>query len=338
MKSPKCFVPPFDILEVGEIQTLTQVVSWSLDNLQIPKVWKTSRGAGITIAVLDTGIDSNHLDLLCNIQNAYARSFHHGEDTTHDFNGHGTASAGVAAACDNELGIVGVAPDAKIIPIKVLGGSGMGQNDAIERGLKYIWEIRDKVDIVNLSLGSTAPLTNDGHQTIKDLYNYGIVVVAAAGNDPSKGVLWPARYDEVFAIGSYTPTLTRDLSTFSAQGDAVDFVCPGSNITTTWKDGKYSTLNGTSFASPYCCGVLALMLSVEKARGRKLTVEQIKTKLIDNCMDYGAKGFDFQYGWGIINVTQLMDSLGIDAGDSTLPPTLIPPKKSFWKRLFFWIN
>ncbi len=337
MKSPKSFIPPYEIIEVGDIQTLSQIVNWSLDNLQIPAVWKKSRGKGITIAVLDTGIDEFHGDLLCNVLNEHSRSFHSGEPTPHDFNGHGTASSGVAGACDNELGIVGVAPDVKIIPIKVLGGSGMGQNDAIERGLKYVWEIRDKVDIVNLSLGSTAPLSNDGHNTIKDLYNYGIIIVAAAGNDPSKGVLWPARYDEVFAIGSYTPTLTRDLSTFSAQGDAIDFVCPGSNITTTFKDGKYATLNGTSFASPYCCGVLALMLSVEKSRGRKLTVDEVKRKLINNCMDYGTKGFDHQYGWGIINVTQLMDSLSSEGEPiPDVQPKVV--KKTFWQRLFFWIK
>ena len=196
------FIPPFKVKEVYDAEALSQNIPWSISDLNIPDVWSETKGEGVTILVLDTGIE-DHDDLENNIIKKDSASFIRTESIVRDYNGHGTASSGVVACGDNASGIVGVAPSAKIIMGKVLSKNGQGSIDAIENGLEYAWSLRDKIDIVNMSLGSKTPFTARGYKYIVDLYNYGIPVIAAAGNNPKDGVLYPAKYPEVFAVGAY---------------------------------------------------------------------------------------------------------------------------------------
>jgi subtilisin family serine protease len=323
------FIPEFKILEIGDAHALSETICWSLLDVQVPDTWKYSKGENVTIAIVDSGVDPSHEDLKENLHLDHSKSFHPNETTIVDLNGHGTGTAGICAAEQNDNGIIGVAPSAKIIAIKVLGESGTCSNDNIVAALKYLYSIKDKIDIINLSLGSTDPLPDEGYDIIKKLYNEGIVIVAAAGNDPKKGILYPAKYPEVFAIGSYGPNLIRDVSDFSAIGPELDFIAGGEKITTTWKNNKYSVLQGTSFASPFVSAIIALLIAKLKSENKKFTVDQIKQKLIDHCMNKGKNGFDNVRGYGIINPKELLANL--DDGNNSNQNKII--KISWWQRI-----
>lgn len=322
---PEFFIPPFKVKEIYDVESLSQNIPWSISDLNIPDVWSESKGEGITVLVLDTGIE-DHEDLKNNVISDRCASFIKTESIPRDFNGHGTASSGVIACEDNATGIVGVAPKVKVIVAKVLSRSGQGSIQAIEDGLEYAWKIRDSIDIINMSLGAKSPFTAKGYKYIVDLYNYGIPIIAAAGNNPSDGVLYPAKYNEVFAVGAYGFNVTRDIANFSAIGDEVDFAAPGEEIVTTWLGNKYAVLQGTSFACPYVAGIVALLLSKYKKEGKKLTVAEIKQKLIDSCIDKGPVGKDNKFGYGIISPKHLILS-------QTTGGVIISKKPSFWQKI-----
>ena len=131
------FAPPYKVLEVNDIQSLGQTIPWSLTDLDIPGIWAESLGEDITILLIDSGIQMDHEDLINNINSELSCSFHPTEKTVSDRNSHGTASAGVIVATANEVGIIGVAPRARVIAVKVLGESGGGPMEAIDAGLQY---------------------------------------------------------------------------------------------------------------------------------------------------------------------------------------------------------
>lgn len=308
-------IPDFKVLEVGDIQALSETIPWSISDLKIPEIWAKTRGENITVAVVDSGIDINHFDLKENIIKEYSRSFHEWEKTVEDLNGHGTASVGVVGANQNARGIVGVAPKAKIIAIKALGQNGLGTNASIVRSLSYIWTIRRHVDVINLSLGSKTPLDDRGHDIIKKLHNYGIPIIAAAGNDPDAGIMYPARYPEVFAVGSYSPNLLRDRSDFSAKGPELDFMAGGDKVLTTWPGDKFATLQGTSFSAPLVAGTVALLISKLKNDNISFTVEDIKNILIDTCITRCSSERTEDYGYGIINPRSWFEIIKTQSND-----------------------
>jgi subtilisin family serine protease len=317
-------VPSFKILEINDVEALSQTIPWSLSDLAIPQAWKSSEGEGITIALLDTGM-AHHDDLNINIDSTSV-SLIKNEPSPYDFNGHGTASSGIVVCENNNYGIVGVAPKAKILSLKVLNRSGGGSNIIIEKALEYIWKNREKIDIVNMSLGSRNPLSSNGTYLIKKITDFGIPIIAAAGNKPKDGVLYPAKYPEVFAIGAYGFSTERHLADFSAMGPEIDFAAPGMNITTTWLNNQYAVLQGTSFACPFFSGIIALLLSKNKKENKKLTVQQIKDILIKNSIDVGEPGRDDKFGYGIINIK----SLFCDFSDPEHP---IVRKKTWWEKV-----
>ncbi len=323
-------IPSYTVHDIGDIQTLSQIYPQDLRHLNIPEVWKKTRGKGVVVAVLDTGTPTDHPDLIKNIDLAKCRSFVPGEDIYDSYHGHSTHVGGTIAAVDNHFGIVGVAPEVTLITIKVLGKNGRGSSDSIQKGLEYCLNL--KPDIVNMSLGSNSPL--DGvHDVIKKLTKAGITVIAAAGNDGKDGVMYPAQYDEVIAVGSYGRGTIKDKSLFSNYGETLDIMAPGEEILSTYLNGQYAVLSGTSMATPHVTGVVALMISYMRGIGKSLSPEQVRNLLIKTATDIGSSGFDKFHGYGIINPEQIFKNIHLE------PSSIVyKPKKPWYKRIFFWLK
>lgn len=304
-------LPPFTV-EPIDFVSLSQSVDWGLKKLKIPEIWKETQGEGVTIVIIDTGYPGTkgkpHPDLAENALLLPSKSFVNGEDVYDTKQGHGTACAGVIAAENNEIGYVGYAPKAKVISVKALGNNGSGSLSAIENALEYAISL--KPDIVSMSLGARVG-SSRMKRLVKQLDDMNIPVVVAAGNGGAReGVLYPAKYEEVFAIGAYDSN--GKIANFSAVGPEVDFCFPGVSVTTTFLNGGYAKLNGTSFACPACAGVLALLIAKNRKEAKAGKAEPFKStmELYDilkgmsvNPNTNGEK--DMYYGWGIVDVSRL---------------------------------
>jgi len=236
---------------------------------------KSGDGSGsinADIAILDTGIDLNHPDL-----NVYKQvTFVPGTSNGNDDDGHGTAVAGVAAAKDNSEGVVGIAPGAKLWAIKVLDNNGMGSSSDIIKGIDYVTEHADEIDVVNLSFGAVGK--NDAlHNAIIRSVEAGVTFAAAAGNEGiDASNVFPASYPEVIAvsaivdtdgkcggISSTATTAGKDdtLASFSNYGPVVDLAAPGVLVKTTTIGDSYMSFSGTSAATAHVTGAVALYKS-----------------------------------------------------------------------------
>lgn len=175
-------------------------------------------------------------------------------------NGHfvsNTHLAGTIVACNNEIGVVGVAPKAKVVPVKVLDGQGNGNLLQVATGIR--WAIEQKVDFISLSLGAPVPV-QQVRKAIQAAAEAGIVTFCAAGNaGETKDIFYPAAYPETIAIGAIDPSMRR--AVFSNTGKNLDFMAPGVDVLSTVPDSWYAKMSGTSMATPFACGVAALVLS-----------------------------------------------------------------------------
>jgi subtilisin family serine protease len=311
-------LPPFTCEPV--FTPLSQSIDWGLRKLNIPEMWKTTRGEGVTVVVIDTGFpgteDHTHPDLENNAVVSESKSFVHGE-TMYDLQaGHSTAACGIIAAEDNEMGYVGYAPEAKVICLKALKNNGGGTAESVEAALLHALAI--KPDIVSMSLGSPKG-SSRMHDLIRKLDSLNIPVVVAAGNGGAKqGVLYPAKYEECFAIGAYDSD--GKIASFSAVGPEVDFAFPGVNITTTFLNDGYATVKGTSFACPACVGLMALIISKHKKDVSAGKEEEYKSTMdlynILKSMSHNPNTpdkKDVYFGWGIVDVSNLgINELSID--------------------------
>lgn len=293
------FLPIEDLTPRFVFSALSQVCDWGLMAYGIPEAHTKTKGAGVTVAVLDTGVDPTHLDLIGNIlqtQNCTS------SQSPLDVQGHGTHVCGTIVAVDNGIGVIGVAPEAKIISIKVLGDDGTSGYDSIERGIRLATELG--VDIISMSLGATVEPPASFHDAIKAAAAQGIIIVAAAGND-SGSVNWPARYKEVIAVGAIGPN--GELTSFSSRGPEVAVIAPGLNIYSTYLANNYAVLSGTSQATPYVAGICALLLSWSRATPGVKPVSGYEEMLsrLDDLSDphgrIGVHGKTGEIGFGIPN-------------------------------------
>jgi serine protease len=265
---------------------------WGLDAIGADAAWEVTRGAGVVVAVVDTGV-APAPDLAGRLLpgwNAIART----ADATDD-NGHGTHVAGtVAEIAGNGLAEAGVAPEASILPVKVLDATGAGSDADVAAGI--VWAADHGARIVNLSLGGS-----DASTVLADGVAYargrGVLIVAAAGNDGG-AVGVPARLSGVIAVGAVDSSRAR--APFSAGGTALDLVAPGVGILQQTLDGVggYAdrSLSGTSMASPQVAGVAALVL----AAGRAHTAAGVARLLARTALDLGLPGRDPAYGAGLV--------------------------------------
>jgi len=295
----KYLLPGDEIIETGDIATLSEIIDWGIVDIDVPKLWTKNKGENISIMVCDTGI-IDHEDLKENTDFEKAKSFINDEDYI-DHQGHGTCVAGVISAKDSGFGIVGVAPNSKIIPVKALSNKGFGNNDSLENCLRYA--IKIKPDIVNMSLGGKSPQGEVFHNLLKELYKLNIPVICAIGNYGEKYSCFPAEYPETISVASFRKD--RTISNFSSRSISTDFALPGENILTTSLNNQYSIVNGTSFAAPFLSGLIAIILSEGKKKNIQYTIEQLKNILIQSCDDYGPVGKDIFFGNGIVNINKL---------------------------------
>jgi serine protease len=210
----------------------SQTVPYGVTMVRARELWRLTKGAGaVNVAILDTGVDTQHSDLAPNIAGGY-NTFTGSNDPTDD-NGHGTHVAGIVAALDNGIGVVGVAPEARIWSVKVLDSHGFGADENIVAGIDWVMARKHEIGgdwIMSLSLGSPQ-LSYVERDAFKKVIDDGIVVVAAAGNHASEDVQYPARYPGVIAVGAVDST--GKLAAFSDHGPLLTIVAPGVQVLST---------------------------------------------------------------------------------------------------------
>lgn len=276
-----------------------QVVPWGIDRIDAELVWPGGNSAEpIKVGIIDTGISTRHSDLVLNVKGGINTI--NPKKSWNDDNGHGSHVAGIVGAVNNTIGVVGVAPAVDLYAVKVLGANGSGYVSDIIEGLD--WSIQNGMQVVNMSLGTTADIQSF-HDAIIAAKNAGIVLVAAAGNSGS-AVNYPAAYPETIAVSATDANNT--IASFSSRGAEVDLAAPGVSIYSTYKGTGYATLSGTSMASPHVAGVTALVLNTPVGTydlngNGTWDVDEVTQKLKDSAIDLGTTGFDNLYGWGLVN-------------------------------------
>ena len=242
-------------------------------------------GKGVKIAVIDSGCDITHKDLQTRIIGGrnFTTEDNKNIDKYQDYNGHGTHVCGTIAASNNNYGVIGVAPDAKLLILKALDKNGSGSMKGIIDAINFA--ISQRVDIISMSLGTSEDVPQL-HQAIKKVVDSNILVVCAAGNEgdsraTTDEISYPAGYNEVISVGAVD--YSKSAARFSNSNKEVDLVAPGVNIISTFLNGKYETLSGTSMATPHVTGALALLIEWSKKEfGRKLTEAELYGQLIKN--------------------------------------------------------
>jgi len=244
----------------GEEPPSPQELPWGVDHIDAEYAWATATGAGVKVGVLDTGIDKDHPDLDGNIKggtNYVGKGRRVNPGAWDDDNGHGTHVAGIIAAENNDIGVVGVAPEASLYGVKVLDRNGSGWLSDVIAGLD--WCVANNMDVVNMSLGTDSDIQAFG-DACNAASTAGLLLVAAAGND-GDAVDYPAAYDSVIAVAATDSLDARPY--WSSFGPEVAIAAPGVGIYSTYKGGGYDTLSGTSMAAPHVTGTLALNLGAD---------------------------------------------------------------------------
>ncbi|MBM7698227.1 S8 family peptidase [Kurthia huakuii] len=283
-----------------------EVPTKQLKKLHIPTAWANGyAGKGVRVAVIDTGVNKNS-KLLSNVKerysfttdNPYTKHINEGDVLDRVEAGHGTGVAGVIGAKplmkNEDFSIFSVAPKVTIASYKYKDGTEDGDVKELTEAITQA--IDDGADIISISSGLQSDIPSL-HRAIKRAVAQNIVVVASAGNNNTKNVTYPARYDEVIAVTSISSKNKR--STFANYGKGIDFVAPGENIPTIAVNGELYEASGTSFATPFITGMLALL----KQQYPYSTPQQLKEKLIASSKDLGVKGYDTTFGYGMPRYT-----------------------------------
>lgn len=274
---------------------LSDGVDWGVSSYGIPGLWKQTRGEGVTVAVVDSGVAPHFAlkDVVVDYRNFTS------DADVYDTNGHGTHVAGVIGA---KAGAAkGIAPECKIIALKALGHSGMGSTAAVATAVRHAVEA--KCDIVCMSLGSSKP-DDHLHAAIRDAHKAGVIIVCAAGNDGG-AVNYPAAFAETIGVGAVDRH--GNACEFSSRGKEIVVAAPGEDITSTWLADGYATISGTSMAAPFVAGLLALYVSHQKREGRQTDHSKVLKALEGTCRDAGAAGHDPLYGWGLLDPHKLLN-------------------------------
>lgn len=285
-----------------------QVLPWGVDRIEADMAWIETNGTMVNVAILDTGAYLDHLDLASNIKGNYNAI--HPRKSADDDNGHGTHVAGIIAAANNDIGVVGVAPMVNLYPVKVLGRDKTGILSDILDGMQ--WCIDNHMQVVNMSFGATVddPLL---HTAVSALHLAGIVQVAAAGNLGASGgtILYPAKYPETIAVSSVDANGL--LAASSSYGPEIDLAAPGVSIYSTSMDGLYVYKSGTSMATPHVTASAALLLSLYPT----LTPDEVKTTLKNTAENLGLP--PAEEGAGLVRPDQAIQT----PSSSTLPEGMI---------------
>ena len=276
-------------------------LQWAHQKIESEYAWNVTIGdPSILVAVIDSGIDYNHSDLVDNYVALGYDWVNNDNDTMDDF-GHGTHCAGIiAATINNNKGIVGLA-QVRIMAEKFLDSIGRGlASDAVNA---IIHAVDQGADILSNSWGGAWLRSKLIHDAVEYAHDNGVLVVAAAGNEASSVKNYPAAYDEVVAV---TATDQSDSpASFTSYGNWVDVAAPGVDIYSTVLNNRYENMNGTSMACPHAAGVAALIWS----EFPNLTPDEVRLRLQLTADDLGDPGFDIYYGYGRVNARRAVEPL-----------------------------
>lgn len=286
----------------GQPSVQAETVPVGVSQIKAPGAWDSSRGKGIRVAVLDTGIDSAHPDIAPNYKGGI--SFVPGQ-TTMDGNSHGTHCAGTIAAAINGTGVIGVAPAASLYAVKVLDNSGSGQWSWLIAGIN--WCIQNKMKVLSMSLGGPGAPAALGAMC-DAAWNNGLLLVAAAGN--SGGAIGaPASFPNVIAVSAIDSA--NVIASFSSRGPKIELCAPGVSVLSTIPGGGYGTKSGTSMACPHVAGTAALAWGGHRW-ANNVAIRRLLAWTSDNL---GVPGRDPLYGYGRVDAEQA-------AGELAVPPVI----------------
>ncbi|MBQ0830949.1 type VII secretion-associated serine protease mycosin [Streptomyces tagetis] len=283
---------------------------WALQRVQLDALWSQSKGKGVRVAVIDTGVDVKHPQLknavdvksgrnLLPVKDRKGDPIERGDENgTTDTVGHGTKVAGIIAARpDARTGFVGLAPEATIVPIQQNDADGNGDTSTLADAIRHA--VKAGAHVINISqdtVGATTPAP-DLEAAVREALDKNVVVVASAGNDGLGGNVkktYPASFEGVLAVAASDRNNER--ASFSQSGDFVDVAAPGVDMISTVPRGGHCSDNGTSFSAPYVAGVAALI----KAKHPRWTARQIVTQ-IQQTAERTFAGHDRLVGWGVVD-------------------------------------
>lgn len=285
---------------------------WALNKVNFEDAWAApvNEGDGQVVAVVDTGVLASHVDFAGRV--LPGQFFLHSDDGnaafsgaggTTDANGHGTHVAGIlGAVANNSVGITGAAPGVDILPVQVLCDDGKGFSSDVGNGIT--WATNNGADVINLSLGGSTASSAE-QSAVQYARANGVVVVASAGNSGLNGAAsYPGAFPEVIAVAATLNNLSNSRASYSTTGTYVDVAAPGgtgsnpsTGIKSTWNNGDYFVISGTSMASPHVAAAAALVRAAHSA----YSPVEVCTQLIRTAQDLGTIGQDVEYGYGLIH-------------------------------------
>ena len=289
-----CFQPnSFFSRRTPAPQQIKQEIGWGVKRIGADSFLDIEPKNRVRVGIMDTGIHLQHADLKDNIKggiNVTGNSNDYSDD-----NGHGTHVAGIVGALNNDIGIVGVMPKVDLYAVKVFNSAGEGSLSDIIRGLQ--WCINNKIKLVNMSFGSATDNATF-REVFKNAEKAGVIMVVAAGNDGNDKIQFPAKYPETIAVSSLNEM--NNISSFSSYGPEVNIIAPGEDIFSTWNNGGYKKMSGTSMAAPHVTGAIAQMLN----HWGDLTPAQVRQllKITTHRLPLRSE----QQGAGLIDVSKVM--------------------------------
>ncbi|WP_435842985.1 type VII secretion-associated serine protease mycosin [Streptomyces lavendulae] len=300
---------------------------WALQRLMLDALWARTKGKGVRVAVIDTGVDRANPQLSGALDPGAGRDFldPKGGDGTNDTVGHGTKVAGLIAARPQEgTGFVGLAPEATVIPIRQNDGQGNGNAATLAQAIDHA--VAKGAQVINISQDTDAPLTPDSDlgKAVQRALDAKAVVVASAGNDGLTGQkrrTYPAAFPGVLAVASSDRNNER--AAFSQPGDFIGVAAPGVDMVSTVPGFGQCIDNGTSFSAPYVAGVAALL----RAEHPQWTPQEVVWQ-IQNTAERAVNGRDDYVGWGVVDpvraVTQDREAPRAPVPDPGPPPAAAP--------------
>lgn len=293
---------------------------WHLDFLDAAEAHQISRGAGVTVAVVDTGVDAEHPDLSGNV--VPGADFIEDSDGRLDADSHGTGMAALIAGHGHGSGdgVLGIAPAAEILPVRVSGSTGFSYATRTAKGIR--WAVDNGAKVINVSQGNPAP-EPELQQAVRYAQERDAIVVASAGN-PHQGdssVGYPARYEGVLAASGVNRS-GRFASRYSVQGPRVTLSAPGVEIVSAGTDGQYRIGTGTSGAAGIVSGVVALVW----AEHPDLGPANVINRLLKTADDQGPQGRDEMYGFGVVDPVEALTAEvePVETGESAPSATESP--------------